>query len=845
MNYGTGRIRKITILDNIENTDNIGAGIRWEFKNNISNADLNEYGMRFSVSREKPIDPYQHMNVDFIRNVKRRSYACPGLGKIDLSIIDYEKYVLQNKEITKIRYEVEFEADPDIFKNIIQKDRYKNITQHIYLLINDSHLIYDLNTKNRIINAFNGLLGSRQKYSFDKKVITHARPIKYRDIVWGGLIGNPKTNYRVSHKADGQRGFLFIYERNIWLLSGSSDVNKIHHLGNSQMDRTILDIEVIPYKNRNMELQNTPRVPYWFVVLDGLYIQSVDIRSDDHNNRLMKTQSFIQYFQNNSLLNITSKSFYSIDRPEELFSIVRDIDNQPKLYETDGLVFVPNKVPYITHQDQNVKNPDNLPLRLRTLTNIPEIVKWKPVSEITIDLMIIKNQDGSAQLLTSEVDNSLVSFTGSRYAPFNVQMLSKNSIWDRAISGNIVEFSWNSKNNKLIPKQIRLDKRFPNRKAIAIDNWNDINDPININVLKGQSIKLMRKYHNRVKRALFDRAGNQKKNGTILDIGSGRGGDIYSMNRHFSRMLLVEPQSSHIAELISRLYNGGVGERILALVKADEKQNIQNLLTDRGLDLNNGKIIFIDNIGQLTSTIRPTDKAMILQTVGQDNELIRNATQIFLGGPADVVSMMFSLSFFWESPDILNKLAQTISENNKPNGIYIFTTIDGNAVKQVFRPALGGLALNKVTDPDNLIDMEYIETDNRPKIKLNIKDTIVGSVEDSGVQTEWLVIITDLENRLQEYNYKRQMYQRLQDEALLTPVGQRYSQLMYAGIFKRHSDIIESTISSQPPNQIVSLDIDYLPIISSAIPLDSDTQTESEVQMLNLFPIIQQILNQT
>lgn len=877
MNYETGRIRKVTTKSIIQP---IQESVKWEFKSNIRNIDIPEYGIRIAVNREQPIDPYNSIIVDFTRETTRKSYSYTGIGRFDLTIVKVQKdstdsTLGQSKVDEDIIYEIEFEMYKEVVRSDEQRQRYQDMVQQIYLLINDTNLIYDVYTKERFIQVFNRLLNSNQKFGIDKSKITQARPIKYKDLVWGGLVGNKNTNYRIAHKTDGIRKFLVFMDRDIWLLSSSGDLNRIHHSVNSQLDRTILDCELIPYQNRIVP-NGAPKVRYWLFMLDALFVQGTDVRQNDHDFRLRKAQPIVNLFKENNLIIINSKSFVSVDTPIKLFDAVETFESSlPRLsYKTDGYVFVPDKVPYITYQKNDsgrakINNPDQLPLSDRCLKRIPEIVKWKPITQITIDLMVSKPESPTdkIRLLTSDktltklangrtaVTWDMVDFVGDTLNPFDINMLRNNEVLEKAVTGNVVEFSWDIENKFMYAKTIRHDKRFPNRLEIALDNWNDLNNPIEIDVLKGKTIRLMRKYHNRVKRGLFNKYGSGKKNGTILDIGSGRGGDIYTMNSKFSRMLLIEPSSSNITELISRMNKGNVGTRVLILPDPSEKATIISLLSEKQLNDMQNSVIFLDSIDDLDYISRPDDKALIVQTGGEYTDIITSATNKFLRGPADVVSMMFSLSFFWESPQILDALASTIQKNSKPDAVYIFTTIDGNAVEQVFRPLLGGTPINFINDIQDLsnpIKMEYIDnslTGERPKIRINIENTIVGTGLDAlDDQIEWLVRITDLETRLAPFGFTKIMYHRLEDEYLLTPQEERFTKLMYAGAFQRNSP---TNHISQPPvssQNIISKTVSGSIHESSLFiqPLDKMkvfSTNGQEVEILNLIPMIKSLMN--
>ena len=70
---------------------------------------------------------------------------------------------------------------------------------------------------------------------------------------------------------------------------------------------------------------------------------------------------------------------------------------------------------------------------------------------------------------------------------------------------------------------------------MALDNWSWIADPITKELLQGRTFDLAFKYHNSIKRSLFQALAptNDK---VLLDIGSGQGGDAAKW-RNFGKSL--------------------------------------------------------------------------------------------------------------------------------------------------------------------------------------------------------------------------------------------------------------------------------------------------------------------
>ena len=241
---------------------------------------------------------------------------------------------------------------------------------------------------------------------------------------------------------------------------------------------------------------------------------------------------------NNSTLVAIAKTFKTVPTPDLLFEVIRQMEAEIPLlpYKTDGYIFMPETMPYDSGNDE-------LSFNKRVLTKYADIVKWKSAYNMTIDFAIIwtsnfiqlyvgdKNSNDS---LPSKPYIKISLFVGTPKFPFNPNDIDLTGLIDRKEqipSGSIVEFRWDITINKFVMTRIREDKDSPNLSTTASNNWEMIHLPIDIEVLKGRSDALIRKYHNRVKRNLFtessDRIGNRGK--SLLDIGIGRGGDLSKM----------------------------------------------------------------------------------------------------------------------------------------------------------------------------------------------------------------------------------------------------------------------------------------------------------------------------
>lgn len=303
----------------------------------------------------------------------------------------------------------------------------------------------------------------------------------------------------------------------------------------------------------------------------------------------------------------------------------------------------------------------------------------------------------------------------------------------------VIEFMWDG--IQLVPLLIRRDKTLPNEDWVVRDIWNLILDPIELSTLLGNDIRLMRKYHNRIKRRLYSGnvVGILKKSGNLLDLGSGIGGDV-SKWKGYNKIICVEPNGDYLPELTLRIKQQfGINPEI-----------ISNESQIGGIGINN--------------------KVLILNTGAENTGFIKRVTDKFFGGPADIISSMLSLSFFWFNNTLLNSLVSTINLNLKSGGLYIYMTIDGDLVQQYFDPVMKGPIITSVSLLGGDINLKYLKDESKLFIDLPKSETVRN-------QTESLVFLDALRYSLN--NFRELSWYRADQEILLNS-GERALSSMYS-----------------------------------------------------------------
>jgi len=534
----------------------------------------------------------------------------------------------------------------------------------------------------------------------------------------------------------------------LYILGVDSTVNRITPGAyTSQTDEhlagTILEGELIPKDSIRVPVDLPPPVEYQsdyiFLVYDLLRTGGSATLNDDtvvgselpkgnplkesYSVRMNQALRIKQIFDR--VASDRSKAIISIlVKPHRVFGTVGDfnrvmgemLDAQETLgYETDGLVFTPMNVPYFR---QTSGNP-NLALG-------PSICKWKPV--LTLDLAVRWEVDKSKK--TAHVQawdgRKLVDFTGTGRYPISSQAVVVDDAIRNIPSDTVVEFRWSEEIKKFVPEVIRYNKALPNSKEVVIDGWNLIHRPITEATLRGQSFDLLRQYHNRIKGSLYDSFPYQ----TLLDIGSGKGGDLGKIFRTIDkegRAWLVEPNELNRTELLRRLGN------------YPKKLQKQITVLDQG-----GQ-----DTDEIVDALKPTKKV-------------------------DLISLMLSLSFFFQTPKLLQSLGDTLYQTLGKKGKIVFLTIDGRKVKQLFEAERSKESSDLLTgDTLTLGSIELTLVGDQLSVKF--PGSIMGEL-----QTEWLVDIDALLETHPEFNLDQ--IQDANQERFLSFNEQVYTSLFSYGV---------------------------------------------------------------
>ena len=629
-----------------------------KIRNNKNSIEIREVGVRISYSTEdksEDFSMYENKNIwkpHMIRNRRRTTFTTrdsthPFYGfQIDVTAVS-ESYLKWNVdgeyEVEKkiLKYEVEIEIMTSV--SVVKTGReFLDFVMFVYagLIGNTSpvsvenEVFFTMSDRRVIVNLHNALFADdiiRTKWKnntgytlFDKTYWNKPVNIKI-DSLMPRYITEDKSTFHLASayptiKLNGKRCFLLFLPDTCWLMAPPFKIAKFasHSLG-EKVAGTYIDGEF--FKGT-------------FHAFDILFDSGKDVRRlwfSDRQTLVKKYAGSVHvtpYFGG-----ITVKKFYTkgdiYDRLREAATEYERISaDDPD--DVDGIIIQPNNE-YNNKNTFKWKPAELLTIDFR-MNPIPEnmlgdeIYKLAGVNSSNFDRAFALTVGFDAQLFkpkpTRNADDKIIEFNGIIF----VEDSTEHAKW----VDTIAECKW--EDNTFVPIKIRDDRFQPNNYKTALDVWVDIHNPIGLTTITGEDLVTMRKMHNRVKESTLRRF--LKEGDTVVDIGSGRGGDLGKWRKlKLGKVFAIEPNETNAEEFIRRWES--------------DKEKFKLL----------PNITLIDTGAEDTQTIKEKLGSLRL-----------NAMVSF-----------FSLTFFGEDEDTYNSLLETI-QLIPPGGYFFGAVMDGERV---------------------------------------------------------------------------------------------------------------------------------------------------------------------
>ena len=555
-----------------------------------------------------------------------------GLFSFDLTEVKEGASIVDVEDVkTPSVYEIEIEylgnkpgiKVPKI--NEIVESFIKNIEYLVYL-IQDSPMIMQDVEINSVSEEYNRWYVNR--YLPPGRRMTLVSPLTKPVDLDQNTLRKIYSGYSVTEKTDGSRMVLFVSNRastgHVYLIQHSGQTIKIKNtnLISLPLAGTILDGEYVKFPNGT----------FVYLVIDVLFYNTEDVRQKKLLERLGLIQSRIMPYLDKSM--IVQKDFlFSSDTTTDIKKILSN--KYP--YKTDGLIFTPLDSPY----DKNLSN----------------IFKWKPHELLTLDFLILKNDKKPTEwhLYFNSKGKEIQPFKHKDFPKAHIVNVSEE-VNRKYKDASIVEFEWTDKVWK--PVKSRPDKTVGNFSTVVDAVFDLILKPITKEMLlnpepfykpieksisersKSETVAL-RDFHNYIKDTLLH---GVSKGSTVLDFGSGKGGDIF---KWLNRDLNVD------------------GFEIVL-------ENI-NTANERLLKLKPKSSIKFHHLDLASESVQDYFYKL--------NGKYKNY---------DTVSIFFSIHYFFDSVKSINNLFKNISQSVKKGGQLLIATFDAESVFKLLEPIKEG-----------------------------------------------------------------------------------------------------------------------------------------------------------
>lgn len=694
----------------------------WQSKKNISTEDISDYWVRLSLNVESLTHPPTELRENFdikltTRWISRHTFFI-GNARVDFSKVEH------NGRLTN-------EIEVEYIKGLGTVDNFSTICRDIVSSMFDTPIPFTFGQLRDISEYVNTILNPKADRILpylDRSLFSEARNLGVENLNFYSMFRNPRSKeeegkllpdreWYLSLKVDGERVFVIISIFGTWLLFPPYQARFVCLTdAHTNVPLTVLDCErdgnnlyyihalLIEGKEmRNLYLgkNRNDTIEWW----------------DNPNRRNYFPKDVNLFFKTADPAN--SKDFFS--KAEQYVEachkpcLVAD-GNKKAMFENDGIILTPADKTYFEMAED------------RTL-----ILKWKPI--ITIDLLIKLDEDNNVKLYSANSSKDHSGnitrfdelFTGTKSNPFNGRIDMNGQPFNHM---SVMEFYWDRETEKLIAKNNRYEKSGANRKEVAEDNWQRMTQSSKIldePTLLGKTNILMKKYHNALKKRLYKEVTFSKRSVTLLEIGAGVGADINKWvddtkkQARFEWIVAVEPDSDNITELKKRLL---------------------------AYDALKGRVFILQAKGQEIKKIA----SFIREKTGEKQ--------------VDVIAMMDSLTFFFDPErKELGKLANTVKKCLRPGGSFIWKMLDGNRLREAFRPLE-----NKVLKFGNDTDFEQLDNN---RVKVSIRPWIEN-------QSEYITDVDDMRTTLELIGIEKQA----NDEILLSNDYSQLSRLYSYGHFR-------------------------------------------------------------
>jgi hypothetical protein len=411
--------------------------------------DLKDKGLRVALSSERIITnwmPRKETSLSEKRRTRSSFKNDEGTMRYDITKDEYLGGGID------YQFEIEYITQPDLES---LEDMVK-IIEELRKVMWKHH---------RLIGEFNRFFADQFKGKFSETPYTPGkkpRDLKIYDIPY-------LENYVIYPKFDGVAFFLMCVGDGVYYINRTDIIAVYDEI--PELNGTVIMGELVknPQSYRNIQ-EIIESGKSTFFALDMPWYKGQDLRNHTFLERLAYLEDVITFLDDEEMKLVPN--FFG----KRGISTAYNFINQTK-FKQDGLVFIPNDLPYTNNFNY----------------------KWKPPDKLTIDFRVSQNRDGSFTLYSYGKNNKSVVFRGTRKYPFpGTTRVSERDIRNVTKGGKvlptnkIIEFSFSKR--RFIPVRIRKDKIKPNFIGVAQNIWEIIQNPLTSeNLVRGSAWTIINK----------------------------------------------------------------------------------------------------------------------------------------------------------------------------------------------------------------------------------------------------------------------------------------------------------------------------------------------------------------
>jgi len=539
------------------------------------------------------------------------------------------------------------------------------------------------------------------------------------------------SNHAVTEKADGERYFLYI-----------DDDGKCYQIAKS---KEVIDLDIThTMKNALLDCEYMPELKK-YMVFDALIIDNKDISGEPLEVRVKDISKYnlvaklntksLSKSPSKSQSKSPSKSTITIQEKKQhiptekitIFDLSKTVYKAKYPYELDGLIYTPIDKGYFSKvykwKPQEMNTVDFLVRQ--SPSNKDEYFVFASISQYVFKQRHYKLDDTYKQLFPEYSDK--IEQRKLKFFPYYFSSQHSNKVIKKSDLSTsekkllkddvILECALNVSNKMWKPERARDDKtdvylqtkeegqfRGPNGWGVAESTLALIMSPITEKMIlngvynnklvnyyqQGENsnrLKLVRKYHNHVKKYLYNKYVN---GGSIIEIAGGRGGDLFKLHQRKVEFLLLTDLSQDALDEAKRRYKTMKTKMKVKFMQGDFNENL---------------------IDKVQSQIEPRKEV-------------------------DVIACQFAFHYFLKNTSTLKNIFENINTFLKKGGVFIFTTFDGGIVYNKIKNAELNIKKNNKT-------IVRIKKSNNSQFKTNklnnLGQKVDVYVESIGDHPEYLV----------------------------------------------------------------------------------------------------------